>query len=65
MKELTARYVQGTDSPARGMFDGWYAMSADGAVCSGSFVTQAACEAHIARERSDINAYHQGAANQH
>jgi hypothetical protein len=65
MKDLMARHVQGTESLRRGVIDGWYAMSIAGAVCSGPFSTQSACDAHIAQERADINAYHQGAASQH
>ena len=65
MKNLTARHVQGVDGVKRGVLDGWYAISPDDAICSGPFVTEAACETHIKRERADINAYHQGAANLH
>jgi hypothetical protein len=48
-----------------GVINGWYALSPDGAVCSGSFLTRADCDAHIEQERADIDAYHQGAANPH
>ncbi len=65
MKDLTARHVQETDSIRRGIRDGWYAISPAGAICSGLFLTEAACEAHSEQERADINAYHQGATNQH
>jgi hypothetical protein len=61
MKDLMARHVQGTDSVGPGIHDGWYAISTAGVVCSGLFLRQAACEAHIEQERVDINAYHQGA----
>jgi hypothetical protein len=65
MKNLAARHIHGTDSLKRGVADGWYATSLDEVVCSGPFVTRAACEAHIERERVDIDAYHEGATNQH
>jgi hypothetical protein len=65
VKDLTAHHVQGAESGRRGIADGWYAISAADAVCSGRFPTYAACEAHIEQERSDIDAYHQGATNQH
>lgn len=65
MKDLMARHVRGTEADSRGIKDGWYAISTAGAVCSGPFLTQAACETHIEQERADINAYHQGATNQH
>ena len=65
VKDLLARHIRDGESDRRGIKDGWYAMSAAGAVCSGPFSTHAACEAHIEQERGDINAYHQGAANQH
>jgi hypothetical protein len=57
--------VQGAESDRRGIADGWYAISAADAVCSGPFSSYAACEVHIAQERTDIDAYHQGATNQH
>jgi hypothetical protein len=44
--------VQGAESGRRGIADGWYAISAADAVCSGRFPTYAACEAHIEQERS-------------
>jgi hypothetical protein len=62
--ELTAHHVQGAGSDRRGIADGWYASAAD-AVCSCPFPTYAACEAHIEQERTDIDAYHQGATNEH
>jgi hypothetical protein len=65
MKDLTPRYVQGTESVRRGIADGWYATNTTGAICSGPFSTHSACNAHIEQERADINAYHQGAANVH
>ena len=65
MKDLMALHLQGTDSAKRGIPDGWYAISTADAVCSGPFLTRTACEAHIEQERADINAYHQGATNQH
>ena len=65
MKDLLARHVQGSEAVRRGVIDGWYAISTAEAVCSGPFSTRAACEAHIEQERADINAYHQGATNQH
>jgi hypothetical protein len=65
MKDLLARHIREEESDSRGIKDGWYATSAAGAVCSGPFFTHAACKAHIERERADINAYHQGATNQH
>jgi hypothetical protein len=30
-----------------------------------ALLTRAACEAYIEQERADINAYHEGATNQH
>jgi hypothetical protein len=60
-----AHHVQGAESGRRRIADGWYAISAADAVCSGPFPTHAACEAHIEQERVDIDAYHQGATNQH
>jgi hypothetical protein len=65
MKGLAAHQVQGAESDRRGIADGWYAISAADAVCSGPFPTYATCEAHIEQERMDIDAYHQGATNQH
>jgi hypothetical protein len=65
VKDLLARHVHDQEADSRGIEDGWYAMSAAGAVCSGPFSTHAACEAHIEQERRDINAYHQGATSQH
>jgi hypothetical protein len=65
MKDLLACHIREEESDSRGIKDGWYAMSPAGAVCSGPFSTPAAYEAHIAQERGDINAYHQGATNQH
>ena len=65
MKNLSARHVQGADCLNRGIAEGWYATNPDYAVCSGPFETQAACEAHIRRERVDIEAYHDGAVNEH
>jgi hypothetical protein len=46
-----ALHVQGTDSAARGIPDGWYAISTADAVCSGPFLTRGACEAHIEQEQ--------------
>jgi hypothetical protein len=63
MKNLTARHVQGSDSEARALEEGWYAMSPAGVVSSGPFPTDTACKAHIAQERRDINTFHEGAAN--
>jgi hypothetical protein len=65
VKDLAAHHVQAAESGRRGIADGWYAISAADAVCSGRFPTYAACEAHIEQERTDIDAYHQGATNQH
>jgi hypothetical protein len=65
MKDLVSRHVQGIESVKRGIIDGWYAICPVGAVCSGPFLTHAACDAHIEQEHGDINTYHQGAANQH
>jgi hypothetical protein len=63
MKDLTASHVTGDESVRRAVIDGWYAISTTGAVCSGPFLTRAACEGHIEQERADIIAYHQGATN--
>jgi hypothetical protein len=65
MKNLMPRRVQGTESVRLGVINGWYAVSPVGAVCSGPFLSRAACDAHIEQERADIDAYHQGAANPH
>jgi hypothetical protein len=65
MKGLMAHYVQGAESIKRGIVEGWYATGTVETTCDGPFPTCAACEAHIAQERADIDAYHQGASHQH
>jgi hypothetical protein len=65
VKSLMAHHVEGIQAMRLGVIDGWYALSPDGAVCSGSFLTRADCDAYIEQERVDIDAYHQGAANPH
>jgi hypothetical protein len=65
MENPMPRHVQGAESIRLGVINGWYAVSPIGAICSGPFLTRAACDLHIEQERTDINAYHQGAANPH
>jgi len=51
------------ESDSRGLKEGWFAANKIGQICSGRFLDQAACEAHMVQERSGIDAYHQGAAH--
>ena len=60
MTNVTARHVNETESDRRGIKDGWYAISQMGKVCSGRFSNQEDCQAHIERERADIDAYRDG-----
>src|SRR3954451_8721108 len=62
MKVLKATHVRNTDLMKRYISDGWYAISSTGKVCSQVFLTEAACVAHIERERVRMDAYYPGAA---
>ena len=61
MTNVTARHVNETESDRRGIKDGWYATSQMGKICSGRFSNREECQAHIKRERADIDAYSHGA----
>jgi len=61
MTNVTARHVNETESDRRGIKDGWYAISQMGTICSGRFSNREDCQAHIKRERADIDAYRHGA----
>jgi len=63
MNILTPRRIRKIESDSRGIKEGWYAANKAGKICSGRFSAQEACQAHIAQERIDIDAYHQGAAH--
>ena len=63
MNYLSPRRIGKMESDSRGMKEGWYAANKTGQICSGRFSDQAACQAHITQERTDIDAYHQGAAH--
>jgi hypothetical protein len=56
MTNVTARHVNETESDRRGIKDGWYATSQMGKICSGRFSNREDCQAHIKRERADIDA---------
>jgi hypothetical protein len=53
------------ESDIRGVKEGWYATNKAGKICSGRFSDQEACQTHIAQERIDIDAYHDGAVHKH
>ena len=61
MTNVTARHVNETESDRRGIKDGWYVISKMGKICSGRFSNREDCQAHIKRERADIDAYRHGA----
>ena len=63
MKNLTPRHVGEAESDRRGIKDGWYAANLTGHVSSGRFSSREACQAHIEQERTDIDAYHDGAVH--
>jgi hypothetical protein len=65
MINLTPHHVQEAESDRRGIKDGWYASNIKGRVSSSRFSSREACQAHIEQERSDIDAYHEGAAHGH
>jgi len=65
MNYLTPRCIREMESDIRGIKEGWYAANKAGQICSGRFSDQEACQAHIAQERSDIDAYHDGAVHKH
>ena len=60
MTNWTARHVSEAESDRRGIKDGWYAISKTGKVRSGRFSNLEDCQAHIKRERADIDAYRDG-----
>ena len=65
MRNLTPQLIPETESDRRRTDDGWYATSNTGEVCSGRIANRAECQAHTKQERTDIDAYHQGAAHNH
>jgi hypothetical protein len=63
VKNPTPHHIREAESNRRNIKDGWYAISLTGQVCSGRFSNRDDCQGHIAQERADIDAYHQGAAH--
>ena len=61
MTNVITRHVNETESDRRGIKDGWYAISQMGKICSSRFSNREDCQAHIRRERADIDAYRHGA----
>jgi hypothetical protein len=65
MNYLSPRRFRKMESDNRSMKEGWYAANKAGPICSGRFSDQAACQEHITKERTDIDAHHQGAVHNH
>jgi hypothetical protein len=65
MKNLTPRHLREAESDSQSIEDGWYATNQTGHVSSGRFSSREACQAHIEQERTDTDAYHDGAVHGH
>ena len=63
MTILTPRHVEEAESDRRGIKDGWYAINKTGQVCSGQFLNQDDCQAHIKQQRAHIDAHHGATRN--